>query len=65
MERENAQTQLLVYFQFDYRVFKEVPLLFVTQKGRHCIREDDGIFSRSLGTAVLWIGDKEITKDND
>ena len=46
-------------------MFKDVPLLFVTQKGRHCIREDDGIFSRSVGTAVLWIGDKEITKDND
>jgi len=39
---------------------KICPMLFVTMKGRHCIREDDGIFHRSVETAVLWIGDKEV-----
>lgn len=39
---------------------KRCPMLFVTMKGRHCIREDDGIFHRSVETAVLWIGDKDV-----
>jgi len=39
---------------------QKCPILFVTLKGRHCIQDDDGIFSRSVGTAVTWIGDKEV-----
>jgi len=39
---------------------KTCPMLFITLKGQHCIREDDGIFSRSVETAVVWICYKEV-----
>lgn len=39
---------------------QKCPMLFVSLKGQHCVREEDGIFSQSVGTAIAWISDNEV-----